>query len=60
MPGSDLTLKVASIRGVESRGMLCSMRELELSDEHDGIIDLAADAPIGASVMPSGPGSVIR
>ena len=49
VPGSDLTLKVASIRGVESRGMLCSMRELELSDEHDGIIDLPADAPVGAS-----------
>jgi len=48
VPGSDLTLKVASIRGVESRGMMCSMRELELSDEHDGIIDLAADAPVGA------------
>ena len=47
VPGSDLTLKVASIRGVESRGMMCSMRELELSDEHDGIIDLPADAPIG-------------
>ena len=48
VPGSDLTLKVASIRGVESRGMMCSMRELELSDEHDGIIDLPADAPVGA------------
>ncbi len=48
VPGSDLTLKVAAIRGVESRGMMCSMRELELSDEHDGIIELPADAPIGA------------
>ena len=48
MPGSDLVLKVASIRGVESRGMMCSMRELELSDEHDGIIELRADAPVGA------------
>jgi len=48
VPGSDLTLRVASIRGVESRGMLCSMRELELSDEHDGIIDLPPDAPVGA------------
>ncbi len=48
VPGSDLTLKVATIRGVESRGMMCSMRELELSDEHDGIIDLPADAPVGA------------
>ena len=49
VPGSDLTLKVAAIRGVESRGMMCSVRELELGDEHDGIIELAADAPVGAS-----------
>jgi phenylalanyl-tRNA synthetase beta chain len=47
VPGSDITLKVAAIRGVESRGMMCSMRELELSDEHDGIISLPADAPVG-------------
>ena len=40
VPGSDLTLKVAAIRGVESRGMMCSVRELELGDEHDGIIEL--------------------
>ena len=49
VPGSDLTLKVAAIRGVESRGMMCSERELELSDEHNGIIELAADLPVGAS-----------
>ncbi|HEX8256092.1 MAG TPA: phenylalanine--tRNA ligase subunit beta [Allosphingosinicella sp.] len=49
VPGSDLTLKIASIRGVESRGMMCSVRELELGDEHDGIIALPDDAPIGAS-----------
>ncbi|GAO40222.1 phenylalanine--tRNA ligase beta subunit [Sphingomonas changbaiensis NBRC 104936] len=49
VPGSDITLKVAAIRGVESRGMMCSVRELELGDEHDGIIELAADAPVGAS-----------
>src|SRR6185295_5103089 len=49
VPGSDLTLKVAAIRGVESRGMLCSMRELELGDAHEGIIELAADAPVGAN-----------
>ena len=48
VPGSDLTLKVAAIRGVESRGMMCSERELELSDEHNGIIELGADAPVGA------------
>ncbi|HZF94489.1 MAG TPA: phenylalanine--tRNA ligase subunit beta [Allosphingosinicella sp.] len=48
VPGSDLTLKVAAIRGVESRGMMCSVRELELGDEHDGIISLPEDAPVGA------------
>lgn len=49
VPGTDMTLKVAAIRGVESRGMMCSERELELSEEHNGIIELAADAPVGAS-----------
>ena len=48
VPGSDLTLKVATIRGVESRGMLCSVRELQLGDDHEGIIELPGDAPIGA------------
>jgi len=48
VPGSDLTLKIAAIRGVESRGMMCSVRELELGEEHDGIIELAEDAPVGA------------
>ncbi len=48
VPGSGITLKVAAIRGVESKGMMCSMRELELSDEHDGIISLPDDAPVGA------------
>ena len=41
IPGLDLSLKVATIRGVQSHGMLCSERELELSAEHDGIIELA-------------------
>ena len=49
VPGIDVTLAVGKIRGVESHGMMCSERELELSDEHDGIIDLPADAPVGAS-----------
>src|SRR5207237_7726805 len=49
IPGSDLTLKVAAIRGVESRGMMCSSRELELGDDHSGIIELPSDAPIGAA-----------
>jgi len=48
VPGSDITLKVAAIRGVESRGMMCSIRELELGDEHDGIIALPENAPVGA------------
>ena len=47
VPGIDVTLGVGNIRGVESRGMMCSERELELSEEHDGIIDLPDDAPIG-------------
>ncbi|HEY0026407.1 MAG TPA: phenylalanine--tRNA ligase subunit beta [Allosphingosinicella sp.] len=49
VPGSGITLKVAAIRGVESRGMMCSVRELELGDEHDGIIALPDDAPVGAA-----------
>jgi phenylalanyl-tRNA synthetase beta chain len=48
VPGSDMTLKQATIRGVESNGMMCSNRELELGDDHDGIIELPADAPVGA------------
>jgi phenylalanyl-tRNA synthetase beta chain len=47
VPGSDMTLKVAAIRGVESHGMMCSVRELQLGDEHDGIIELPSDAPVG-------------
>ena len=49
VPGIDVTLSVGKIRGVESHGMMCSERELQLSDEHDGIIDLPEDAPIGQS-----------
>ncbi|MER9002311.1 MULTISPECIES: phenylalanine--tRNA ligase subunit beta [unclassified Mesorhizobium] len=49
VPGIDVTLTVGKIRGVESHGMMCSERELELSDEHNGIIDLPADAPVGTS-----------
>ena len=47
VPGTGVDLKPGVIRGVESNGMLCSERELELSDDHDGIIDLPADAPLG-------------
>ena len=49
VPGIDTTLGVGKIRGVESRGMMCSERELQLSDEHNGIIDLPEDAPVGES-----------
>ena len=49
IPGSDLTLKVAAIRGVESHGMMCSSRELELGDDHTGIIELPDDAPVGTA-----------
>src|SRR5262245_35336154 len=49
IPGKDLTLGVGKIRGVESRGMLVSEFELQLSDDHEGIIDLPADAPVGAN-----------
>ncbi len=47
IPGKNITLSVGTIRGVESHGMLCSAAELELSEDHDGIIELPADAPIG-------------
>ncbi|MBN9033216.1 MAG: phenylalanine--tRNA ligase subunit beta [Rhizobiales bacterium] len=49
VPGINVTLAVGTIRGVESRGMMCSEKELNISDSHDGIIDLPADAPIGTS-----------
>jgi phenylalanyl-tRNA synthetase beta chain len=49
VPGIDVTLSVGKIRDVESFGMMCSERELELSDEHNGIIDLGEDAPVGVS-----------
>lgn len=51
VPGIDITLSIGNIRGVESHGMMCSERELELSDEHDGIIDISGEGnfEIGAS-----------
>ncbi len=47
VPGTGVDLKPGVIRGVESNGMLCSERELMLSDNHDGIIELPEDAPVG-------------
>ena len=48
VPGIDLVLKAGNIRGQDSNGMLCSEREMMISDEHDGIIEMPADAPVGA------------
>ncbi len=48
IPGTDITLKKATIRGVESNGMLLSEREMGLSDDHAGIVELPDDAPVGA------------
>ena len=47
IPGKKITLAKGVIRGVESNGMLCSEAELELSEDHDGIIELPEDAPVG-------------
>jgi phenylalanyl-tRNA synthetase beta chain len=48
VPGTGMKLKPATIRGVASNGMLCSEREMGLSDQHEGIIELPDDAPVGA------------
>jgi len=49
VPGKDITLAIGNIRGVESRGMMISGAEIGVSDDHDGIIELPDDAPIGTS-----------
>lgn len=52
-PGEDgkpFLIKVGKLRGVESEGMLCSARELQLTDDHGGLLELAADAPLGQSI----------
>lgn len=49
VPANGMVLRKTAIRGVESNGMMCSSRELELGDDHDGIIELAADAPVGTA-----------
>lgn len=51
IPGLGTKLKRANIRGVESAGMLLSEREMGLGEEHGGIVELPADAPVGASVV---------
>ena len=52
IPTNGMVLKPTKIRGVESNGMMCSEREMGLSDEHDGIIELPEDAPIGEPFAP--------
>ncbi|MEL6878157.1 MAG: phenylalanine--tRNA ligase subunit beta [Pseudomonadota bacterium] len=49
VPSNGMQLRKSAIRGVESNGMMCSVRELELGDEHDGIIELPDDASVGHS-----------
>ena len=49
VPANGMELRKSAIRGVESNGMMCSTRELGLGEEHDGIIELPAEAPIGES-----------
>ncbi|XQE68759.1 phenylalanine--tRNA ligase subunit beta [Pseudomonas sp. P3C3] len=49
LPG-DFKIKQAKLRGVESQGMLCSASELQISDDNSGLMELAADAPVGQDV----------
>jgi phenylalanyl-tRNA synthetase beta chain len=49
VPANGMELRKSAIRGVESNGMMCSVRELELGDDHQGIIELPQDAPVGES-----------
>ncbi len=48
--GQPFLIKVGKLRGVESQGMLCSARELKLSDDHAGLLELPADAPVGQNL----------
>ncbi|HVI92067.1 MAG TPA: phenylalanine--tRNA ligase subunit beta, partial [Dongiaceae bacterium] len=49
IPGTGVDLKPGVIRGVDSNGMLCSVREMGIGNDHDGIIELPEDAPLGVS-----------
>ncbi len=53
IPGTGLALKAGSIRGQASNGMLCSPREMGISDDHEGIIELPDDAPVGRPFAPA-------
>src|SRR5512139_3241213 len=48
--GQRVEIRVGKLRGVESHGMLCSARELGLSDDHAGLLELADDAPVGRDI----------
>lgn len=50
VPGLDMTMKKTKIRDVESNGMMASMREMQLGDDQNGIIDLPVDTPIGTAL----------
>ncbi len=49
VPANGMVLRKAAIRGVDSNGMMCSTRELELGEDHEGIIELPEDAPVGTA-----------
>jgi phenylalanyl-tRNA synthetase beta chain len=52
-PGEDgkpFVIKVGKLRGVESQGMLCSAKELQIADDHGGLLELASDAPLGQDI----------
>ena len=48
--GKPFKIGLGKLRGVESRGMLCSARELKIAEDHGGLLELAADAPLGADI----------
>ncbi len=48
--GKPFKIGVGKLRGVESRGMLCSARELKIADDHGGLLELADDAPVGTNL----------